>query len=141
MRCRRMVLVVSAFSSVVLTIGCDPMVRRAVRLTPFSGGVNSHAHPPTADSALAAVERIASQFDLRAEPTDSTRCTRRWGTTTVTSPPPRSFYLTVCAKLAERSSLEVVVTERFTRHFSPTADSLARALNDTLGRFGTVRKP
>ena len=122
----------------LVVTGCDPAISSSLRVTPVSS--------PSADggalrsNALTAVERLALQFGLAPAEGRSEGCERVWVAYNYPRGPRQvRGGLSVCVLRSTDERLEVRIGEGITTCWSPKADSLRRALADTLASFGSVR--
>lgn len=119
----------------LVSLGCDPIVSQRIVLAPSP----SEAQPDTAHGrAVAAVQSIAHDFGLRlVSNDDQSRCSHRWQ-----SAQPHRFRhsllrLSICVGPVTSNQIEVRIVEMITNCWSPKADSLLRAVTDTLRFIGT----
>jgi hypothetical protein len=129
----------------LVVISCDPVVTTTFRLTPSpavreevsdSGRAESDSLRP---NAIAAVTRIALRFGLTTATPG--RCQRSWvlWAPDRTDEGRRHGSVYICVGTLADGTLQVMLTEGPPNtEWSPKADSLRRALADTLGRFGIV---
>ena len=129
----------------VLLVACDPVQSTTLRLTPSPvvRNVPSDSGRVEADSlrasAIAAVTRIALRFGLTtATPRQCQRYWVLWGPDR-TDEGRRHGSVHICVDTLTDGTLQVSLGEGPPNTaWSPRADSLRRALVDTLGRFGSV---
>ena len=129
--------ILSILGTSLTVAGCDPAIATSLRVAPASS-------PPVdgaalRSDALAAVERVSLRFGLAPAEGRSEGCDRAW--TAYNYPrAPRQVRggLSVCVLSSVDHHFEVRIAEGITSSWSPKADSLRRALTDTLARFGSV---
>lgn len=142
---RRSALLVCALP---IMVACDPVMISRLRLMPTVARTDSARSDTASQStitlrgeAIAAVERLARRFGL--ESTKPKGCDRNWqmGVRARTDSERPHGTLTICAELPLDGSVEIRLIEGPTTAWSPKADSLRRALADTLKQFGAIKIP
>ena len=130
-----------------ITAGCDHMMTSRLRLAPVmsTAPAPSEVQPDPQRTILAAIEQVSMSFGLQRDTTANAQCAGRWevpGYTVLTAGGPRKAlgFLSVCVQ-RQNGSLDVRVDEFLTFQWSAKADSLRRALADTLRHYGAVSTP
>lgn len=131
-----------ALCVVVLVTACHHTERARFRLTPPTALHSDSARigeEAGRTGAVTAVEAVALRFGL-APQRPGPECARSWLMPGHTRPAPQQPIggLFLCVVLTPDGSLELHLAEMRTIGWSSTADSLRRAMIDTLAHYGAV---
>ena len=124
----------------LIFVACDPMMYSSVRVAPAAAAGDTAHTEAQRGGAVAAVGRLASQFGLTPGARYKPECVDTWRAAGYRrgdgEKAPGNIIL--CVVLHADGEIELRIAETYSGRWSPKADSLRRAITDTLAQFGTV---